>query len=412
MLLRLLVLSVIIGLSDLYFFQAVKTLSQGVAASHRNLLYILYWSVVVFEISFGYFFLFVPPDGYKWIKLYGASVIFVLVASKGIGLLFLLAEDAGRILMSLWNWVSPESTGTKSGGISRADFISKAAIITAAIPIGVFGYGMIRGAFNFAVRNQKVPVRGLPQALVGLRIVQISDIHIGSFVSTGPLKRAVKMINELAPDLVLFTGDLVNNKASEVEGYEEVLGSIKAPMGVYSVLGNHDYGDYVRWNTMAEKTNNLDRLKKMQEGAGWKLLLNEHVILEKEGAKLALIGVENWSSKMRFPRYGQLDQAVRDMEKVSLQLLMSHDPSHWNAEVTSDFPDIDITFSGHTHGMQFGVEIPGIQWSPVQYVYKQWAGLYSENGQHLYVNRGLGVIGFMGRVGMPPEITVVELERA
>ena len=183
-------------------------------------------------------------------------------------------------------------------------------------------------------------------------------------------------------------------------------------MGVYSVLGNHDYGDYVQWNSQQEKRENLERLKKVQADAGWKLLLNEHVILEKDGAKLALIGVENWSSKMRFPRYGQLDKATQGMEDTPLKLLMSHDPSHWNAEVTSAYRDIDITFSGHTHGMQFGVEIPGIQWSPVQYVYKQWAGLYSENDQHLYVNRGLGVLGFMGRVGMPPEITVIELERA
>jgi hypothetical protein len=220
------------------------------------------------------------------------------------------------------------------------------------------------------------------------------------------------MIVDLAPDLVLFTGDLVNNKAEEIIGYEDILNSIHAPMGVYSVFGNHDYGDYVQWNSQKEKRENLERLKKVQADAGWKLLLNEHVILEKNGAKLALIGVENWSSKMRFPRYGQLDKATQGMEDTPLKLLMSHDPSHWNAEVTSAYKDIDITFSGHTHGMQFGVEIPGIQWSPVQYLYKQWAGLYSEHNQHLYVNRGLGVVGFMGRVGMPPEITVIELERA
>lgn len=412
MLVRLLVLSVIIGLIDLYFFQAVKTVSQVLTISQRNLLYGLYWSVVAFEVSFGYVYLFLPAEGYKWFKLYAASTIFVLVASKAIGVLSLLADDAGRLLMYLWSLANPESADAKPGGMARITFLSKLAIITAGIPIGIFGYGMLRGAFNFTIRNQKISVNGLPEEFVGLRIVQISDIHIGSFVTREPLKRAASMIVDLAPDLVLFTGDLVNNKADEIIGYEDILNSIQAPMGVYSVFGNHDYGDYVQWNSQKEKMENLERLKKVQADAGWKLLLNEHVILEKDGAKLALIGVENWSSKMRFPRYGQLDKATKGMEDTPLKLLMSHDPSHWNAEVTSAYKDIDITFSGHTHGMQFGVEIPGIQWSPVQYVYKQWAGLYSEYKQHLYVNRGLGVVGFMGRVGMPPEITVIELERA
>ena len=211
------------------------------------------------------------------------------------------------------------------------------------------------------------------------------------------------------PDLILFTGDLVNDRHTEMEDYIDVFSQLKAPMGVYSTLGNHDYGDYVKWDSKAEKIENLEQLKHVHAKLGWRLLMNEHVILEKGEDKIALLGIENWSAKGNFPKYGKMDLAHPGTETFPFKILMSHDPSHWEAEVQSKYPDIDLMLSGHTHGMQFGVELPGIKWSPVQYMYKQWAGLYEEGKQKLYVNRGFGFIGYPGRVGILPEITVIEL---
>jgi predicted MPP superfamily phosphohydrolase len=210
-------------------------------------------------------------------------------------------------------------------------------------------------------------------------------------------------------DIVFFTGDLVNNYASEMEPFMETFNQIKAPMGVYSILGNHDYGDYVTWDSAEAKTKNLSDLKNVHATLGWKLMMNEHVALKKGEAEIALLGVENWGAKLNFPKYGDLKKAHAGTEKYTVKLLLSHDPSHWNKQVKEEYKDIDITFSGHTHGFQFGIEIPGFKWSPSQYVYKQWAGLYSDNNQHIYVNRGLGFLGYPGRVGILPEITVMEL---
>ena len=211
-------------------------------------------------------------------------------------------------------------------------------------------------------------------------------------------------------DLIIFSGDLVNNQATEMENYMDVFSKVKAPMGVYSTFGNHDYGDYVSWPIDGvTKEQNLKDLAKVHAGLGWRLLMNEHVALEKNGEEIALIGIENWSNKARFPKYGDMAKACAGTEKYAFKMLISHDPSHWDAQVRPQYSDIDLMFSGHTHGMQFGIEIPGFKWSPVQYVYKEWAGLYEEAKQKLYVNRGFGFIGYPGRVGILPEITVIEL---
>jgi predicted MPP superfamily phosphohydrolase len=211
------------------------------------------------------------------------------------------------------------------------------------------------------------------------------------------------------PDLILFTGDLVNDRADEMTDYMDVFSRLKAPMGVYSTLGNHDYGDYVNWPSPEAKVQNLEALKQVHSRLGWRLLMNEHVPLERNGHKIALLGIENWGAKGRFPKYGRMDLAYPGTEQYPFKILMSHDPSHWDAEVRVKYPDIDLMLAGHTHGMQFGVELPHFKWSPVQWMYKQWAGLYSEGSQHLYVNRGFGFIGYPGRVGILPEITVIEL---
>jgi uncharacterized protein len=249
----------------------------------------------------------------------------------------------------------------------------------------------------------------LPTAFKGMKIVHISDIHSGSFTDKKAVEKGVQKILDEKPDLILFTGDLVNDHADEMQDYKEVFARLKAPFGVFSSLGNHDYGDYRQWPSEKEKAENLKRLKQIHADMGWRLLMNEHLPLEKNGEQIAILGIENWSAKGNFTKYGKMAEAHDGSGKYPFKILLSHDPSHWEAEVREKYTDVDLMLSGHTHGMQFGIEIPGFRWSPVQYMYKQWAGLYEKGNQKLYVNRGFGFIGYPGRVGILPEITVIEL---
>jgi len=264
--------------------------------------------------------------------------------------------------------------------------------------------------YNYQIKKVKLAFDNLPPAFKGLRIIHISDIHSGSFTDKAEVMKGVQKILNQKADIILFTGDLVNNQSDEMDDYKDVFNKLQAPMGVFSTLGNHDYGDYTSWpKNGITKEQNLENLKKTHADMGWHLLMNEHVVLERGGESIALLGVENWSSKARFPKHGRMDLAHPGTEKYPFKILMSHDPSHWESEVQPKYPDIDLVLSGHTHGMQFGVEIPGFKWSPVQYMYKQWDGLYEKDKQKLYVNPGFGFIGYPGRVGILPEITVIEL---
>lgn len=294
--------------------------------------------------------------------------------------------------------------------ITRSAFISKSAILAGGVAFG----GMLLGTknkYNYKIRRQRVPIKNLPAGLQGLKIVQISDIHCGSFDDREEVARGVQMVLDQEPDLIVITGDLVNNRADEVLPYQDIFARLQAPLGVYSVLGNHDYGHYIKWDTDADRVADVELLKTYQEQMGWKLLLNEHVALEHQGSRLHLIGVENWSAKPQFPQYGDLSKACAgiDWGFSDVNILLTHDPSHWKAEVVPHYKQIDLCLSGHTHGMQFGVRIPGFQWSPVQYVYKEWLGLYQRPDQFLYVNAGYGFLGYRGRLGIMPEITVLEL---
>ena len=252
----------------------------------------------------------------------------------------------------------------------------------------------------------------LPDAFKGLRIVQISDIHTGSFDNHEAVAHGIQRVMDQKADIILFTGDLVNNHAVEVDKkYQEIYSRLNAPMGVYSTLGNHDYGDYVQWPSPEAKKENLQTLKDMHAAMGWRLLMNEHVVLEKGADKIALIGIENWSAKANFPKYGDMQKATAGLQEknIPFKILLSHDPSHWDAQVCVDYKDVNLTLSGHTHGMQFGIDSKIFKWSPVQYMYKQWAGIYEAGEQSLYVNRGFGFLGYPGRLGVLPEITVIEL---
>lgn len=293
--------------------------------------------------------------------------------------------------------------------ISRFTFISQSAFLLGALLTSGLAYGMTN-RYRYKIRRVQVMLKKLPDEFKGLKIAQISDIHSGSFDNPEAVSEGISSILNEKPDLILFTGDLVNNKAEEIEPYMDVFNALKAPLGVYSVLGNHDYGDYVSWPSDEAKKQNLDRLKQHHADMGWRLLMNEHVILERNNQQIALIGIENWGAR-GFTKYGDMQKAVAGLENsnIPVKILLSHDPSHWDAQVRKEYQDIDLTLSGHTHGMQFGIEIPGFKWSPVQYMYKQWAGLYQEQNQYLYVNRGFGFLGYQGRLGILPEITIIEL---
>lgn len=398
---------------DFYVFQAVKVVSQQASARVRSILFISYWSVSITALLVFIIMPFLNLDNYsKGLRSTVFAIITGLFFAKFIIGVFLLVDDlrrgvqwiAGRLFFS-----NTEGEGIQSHNpISRSLFLSWLGIAAGGSLFTSLVYGF-SNKYRYQLHNVALQFPNLPAAFKGLRIVQISDVHSGSFNDKAAVQRGIQKILDLKPDLILFTGDLVNNKAEEMIGYEEVFRQLKAPMGVYSILGNHDYGDYVDWGNEAEKKANLDRLKSIHAGLGWHLLLNEHVALERGGEQIALLGVENWSAKARFPKYGILKKAYEGTEKYPFKILMSHDPSHWDAQVRPDYGDIDLMLAGHTHGMQFGVELPWLKWSPVQYVYKQWAGLYEEGAQKLYVNRGYGFIGYPGRVGILPEITLIEL---
>lgn len=418
--LRILIIGIALFLFDLYFYQSIKTVLANSSDFKRNLVFYIYWSFTIIT-----FLLFSVPaiisfnDLPQYFRIYVFAFVVMVLISKLIGTTFILLDDIIRFFRWIASYlVKPAEIVSNElevnpHAISRLRFLNIVAVGMAALPFASFIYGMVKGAFDYKIHKVKVVLPNLPSEFNGLKIVQISDIHSGSFVSSSPLESAVKLIMEQNADIIFFTGDLVNNETSEVLPFVDVLKKIQAPMGVFSTLGNHDYGDYITWESQAAKNQNLENLKNAHAAMGWSLLMNEHVPLKKGDAEIALIGIENWGGNLNFPKYGDMKKAHAGTEKYPVKLLLSHDPSHWNMQVTEEFKDVDITFSGHTHGFQFGIEIPGlIKWSPSQFVYKQWAGLYSKNNQHLYVNRGLGFLGYPGRVGIMPEITVMELYNA
>ncbi len=328
-------------------------------------------------------------------------------------IVFVLLKDIQLIISKAINLIKKKrekdiSPINSSRKMQRTEFLYQMGLAVAAIPFASILYGVTKGKFNYRVMREKLDFEKLPESFRGLKIVQISDMHLGSFNRKfEQVARAVELINDQEPDILLFTGDLVNNFAGETDGWAPVLSKLEAKLGKYSILGNHDYGDYSEWKSPTDKAKNLADIKRFHKKIGFRLLLNETETLTINGEQIALVGVENWGAPP-FPQHGDLKKAYKDTEHQPFKILLSHDPSHWDAEVLQK-TDIDLTFSGHTHGMQFGIERAGIKWSPIQYKYPRWGGLYREAKQFLYVNRGFGYLGFPGRIGMPPEITVVEL---
>ena len=400
-------------LMDTYIFQAVKTVSQSASPKTRTVIYAVYWTISALAlISFLIFFFTDHNFLGKKFRTYLFATAIGLFLSKLIIIVFLFIDDLRRGIQWIAGKLFFKDTDidTMSGdGISRSAFLSWLGLAAGGTLFGSFLYGF-SNKYNYNVKRIQLSYDNLPPAFKGLKIVHISDIHSGSFTNKTAVAHGVEKILKEKPDLILFTGDIVNDRATEMDEYKDVFNKLNAPLGVYSTLGNHDYGDYVRWPYNGiSKEQNLEDLKKVHADMGWRLLMNEHVVLEKGGTEIALLGIENWSNKIRFPKHGRMDLAHPGAEKYPFKILMSHDPSHWDAQVRPDYPDVDLTLSGHTHGMQFGIEIPGFKWSPVQYMYKQWHGLYEDGKQKLYVNPGYGFLGYPGRVGVLAEITVIEL---
>lgn len=397
-------------LLDIYVYQAIRVVAPS-SPRMRLIVLSVYWFLSLVSVAM---ILMMPYSNAatwpKWIRNYVFVIVIGLMVSKLLASLFIAVDDirrAGTWVISRFSGNTTAATAG-SGGITRSAFLSWLSLAAGGGLFGTLLYGF-NNKYRYQVNKLQLAFENLPSAFKGLKIVHISDIHSGSFTDRKAVEKGIEKIMQQQPDLILFTGDLVNDRATEMEEYKEIFSRLKAPMGVYSTLGNHDYGDYVHWDSAAVKAANLESLKSVHGAMGWRLLMNEHVVLEKEGQQIALLGIENWSARGNFPRYGKMHEAHPGTEQYPFKILMSHDPSHWEAEVLDKYKDVDLMLAGHTHGMQFGLEVPGFKWSPVQYMYKQWAGLYEADKQKLYVNRGFGFIGYPGRVGILPEITLLEL---
>ena len=390
-----------------YSYQAIKTFT-----SNRWLLfaYFLFVIMVVGNLLF-YTVVLERSTSNEPRLMYAIGFFISLFVFQILATIFLLGEDIFRIPQGIYAYFSkmPDQVQFLP---QRRKLISQIAIGLAAIPFASLLYGMFRGKYNFKVLSYKLEYDDLPEAFEGFKIAQISDIHSGSFDNPKKVQYGVDLVNAQDADVVFFTGDIVNNRAEEILPWIQTFKKINAKHGVYSILGNHDYGDYSPWESPEAKKKNMEDLKKAQKKMGWDLLLNESRFIEKQGQRIAILGVENWGSG-GFKKAGDLNKALSNVAAEDFKILMSHDPSHWEAEVIPHPFNIHLTLSGHTHGMQFGIEIPGwVKWSPIKWRYKQWAGIYEKLNQRLNVNRGFGYLAYPGRVGIWPEVTVITLNRS
>ncbi|CAI8213802.1 MAG: 3',5'-cyclic adenosine monophosphate phosphodiesterase CpdA [Flavobacteriaceae bacterium] len=387
-----------------YAFQAIKTITQ-------NKFWWAIYALVVGIILGGVLWQTLNFDrtvGWTPIVAYSLGMFVALLSGQLLMICLLFLEDLSRGASSLLHFFTSDQ---KIHFPQRRKFVSQMAIALGAIPFSSLLYGMYKGRYNYRVLNYTLEYENLPDGFDGFQITQISDLHCGSFDNTKKVAYGLDLIDKQKSDLVLFTGDMVNNKANEARPWVEFIAKIKAPYGKFSVLGNHDYGDYSDWENEAHKKQNMEEMYQIHQDMGFDLLLNESRYIEKNGDRIALVGVENWGAG-RFKKAGDLEKSISKIEPNDFKILLSHDPSHWEAEVIPHAYPFHLTLSGHTHGFQFGIEIPGwIKWSPIQWRYKQWAGIYENKEQKLNVNRGFGYLAYPGRVGIWPEITVITLKK-
>ena len=408
-----LIIAAITLVFDWYVFSGLKTFtSDWQSAKARQ---IVLWGYLIISVGITILFVsgfgsFSHARGMTPYHEYMLSLFITFFVTKLVFVIVLSLGDMGRFIYGIGNSIANHNEKrTEAFFPSRRKFISERAILLAAFPFTGFIYAMVRGKYDYKVHRETIYFDGLPEAFDGFTITQISDIHSGSFDNTTAVQRGIDLANAQKSDLFVFTGDLVNNAAWEIEQYIPNFKQLKAPYGQYSILGNHDYGDYIQWNSEAEKAANLDKLKQHHKELGYRLLLDESVELEKDGQKISLIGVQNWGRG--FIQIGDLDKALKNVDENAFKILLSHDPTHWEDKVRFNTTNIDLTLAGHTHGAQFGVETAGFRWSPVQYKYLDWAGLAHHNKRYLYVNRGFGFLAFSGRLGIWPEVTVITLKR-
>lgn len=387
--------------------QAVRLAIADFSLNSKKIILTSYFALSIFFFVGALLYNIIDPEAFKVLRLFLFAGFFILFISKFFTILFLAIDDLRRGVTALVNLL-PLQKDTPYDA-SRSKFMSHAALAAGAIPLATMSFGILSGAYDYRVRKKTLVLKNLPKAFDGIRIAQISDIHTGSFFNKTAVAGGVDMLNDQKADIVFFTGDLVNNQSDEAKPYLDIFKKVKAPMGVFSTMGNHDYGDYNQWSSVAAKQKDIAQLHEMHRYMGWDILLNENRIIKEGSDQMAILGLENWGEG-RFSKYGNMEKTLKGVEEIPFKLLLSHDPSHWDAQVRKEYSNIDLTLAGHTHGMQFGVEIGDFRWSPSQYIYKRWADLYQEEDQFLYVNRGYGFIGYPGRVGILPEITVLELK--
>ena len=392
---------------DFYVFYAVRSLAEDLSPAWRRVVLIGYWAISLLLLVGALLYRQIEPKHFGNLRLYVVTSLFILFVGKLFVSVFLLVEDLRRGITWIINLFpykeEPFST-------SRSDFMKKTALVAGAVPLATMTFGIISGAHDYRVRRKTITFKNLPKAFDGVRIAQVSDIHTGSFFNKTAVEGGVDLLLLEKPDITFFTGDLVNNESKEAKEYLDIFKRIKAPLGTYSIMGNHDYGDYHDWPSQQAKMKDIQNLHDMHKYMGYDILLNENRKIKVDGEEIAVLGCENWGGG-RFSKYGDMRKTVEGVEDQPFKILLSHDPSHWDAQIRPEYSDIDLTLSGHTHGMQFGIEIGDFRWSPVQYRYKQWADLYQEDDQFLYVNRGYGYIGYPGRIGILPELTILELKR-
>jgi predicted MPP superfamily phosphohydrolase len=394
---------------DTYLIKGLRIALQKWKFSHNRYFTIIYWSLSVF-ITGALFISMFARTGLA-IRSAFLLVFFLFISVKALFLPFMLADDLRRLIKRRKRGLQKADPGKAPSpdAIPRSEFLMKAGLVTASIPLGGMVFGMISGVYDYRVHRQTLYLPNLPKAFDGLKLGQISDIHSGSFYNKKAVTGGIDLLLREKPDLIFFTGDLVNLFANEMRDYQDIFSKVKAPLGVYSSLGNHDYGDYFDWPEEALRQKNFNTLVNTHKNMGWDLIRNDHRRLKVNNEEIGILGVENWGILNKFPNRGRLDLAMEHTDDLPVKLLLSHDPSHWRAEVLKH-PEIDVMFSGHTHGMQFGVRTENFQWSPIKYIYKEWAGLYHEGHQQLYVNVGYGFLGYPGRLGILPEITIFELK--
>lgn len=400
---------------DIYIYRAIISIYPQWNAKKKKRFKLIWWGYTFLLILGVFCSIFFSIA--LWLRAIILVAFFITFVSKFFFIPVLLIDDTKRLIV----WLKRKSTnGTQKNQdekvihdneISRSEFLVKTGVAVAAIPFVTLSWGIISGAHDYRVRKQVLRLPNLPSSFDGITIAQISDIHSGSFYNKKAVLGGVEMLLAQKPDIAFFTGDLVNGKATEMRDYQDIFSKVKAPLGVYSCLGNHDYGMYEQWTNERARIKNVNDVIATHKNMGWDILMNENRRIKINNEEIGILGIENWGGG-RFPKFGKMKEAVKNTDDLPVKLLLSHDPSHWKQQVLKEYPQIDVMFSGHTHGMQFGVETEYFKWSPVQYLYEEWDGLYQENNQQLYVNVGYGFLGYPGRVGILPEITIFELRKA